>query len=148
MIEMLHISYIDNLSIIAYPPVLDSIGEAVNVVHKTETSFVRRGLVSKGSTALIEVEKLLLELAAYEDLTQGVFYKLRTSADGCSCVRFFESGSFLGAMQKMPASADVAYRVYSEDDVAVEARSLHERRMAISRKRTSGHPKGTHKQFL
>lgn len=128
---------------------MDSLGNAAQLVYTTESSFVRHGFVSQGNTSLIELEKQLLELASYEGVTQGVFYMLRTSSGGSSLIRYFESGTFLGFLHHLKGTAQVPqgfedplYRIFNEEDIEEERRLLLKRRDEISRKRTSGHPKG------
>lgn len=132
-----------------YPSVLDSLGTAAQLVYTAESSFLRHGFVSQANTSLIELEKQLLEFASYEGVTQGVFYMLHTSSGGSSFIRYFESGSFLGVLhhlkgtaQVFPGFEDPAYRIFNEEDIEEERRLLLKRRDEISRKRTSGHPKG------
>ena len=135
----------------AYPAALDSIRSAAEMVYASKSAFRSHGFVSRESTSLIELEKVLLETGAWDGLTQGVLYLLHTSSSGSNCIRFYESGSFVGVMQHLqsnnsgvPIHGAAMYRVYNEADTAKEKQLLRDRNEQMSdSKSKSGNRKGT-----
>ncbi|XP_064627662.1 uncharacterized protein LOC135487619 isoform X2 [Lineus longissimus] len=78
----------------AYPGILDRIGRATDLVYGMEEVLFDNGVVGQDRTSLIELEKDLLEIGAYANVSQGVYYALKIESGGRQLVRFFESGSF------------------------------------------------------
>ena len=75
------------------------------------------------------LEKNLLDLASYSNMTEGVFYVLSLKHGETTMIRLFESGCYSGFFQtqdKLDKSSPT-YRVYTSDDIASRSELINQR---------------------
>lgn len=80
----------------SYPAGLMKLHKVCSHVWRVEEAAKEGGLISKKNPSLLALEKNLLDLAAFEDVSQGVFLAVCLVTEGRDLVRFFEGGSFQG----------------------------------------------------
>ena len=102
---------------------LKKCGHAISDVHNFE-EWLSQKLVfkEKECSHLIEMEKLLLELAATHGVTKGVYYHVTFEKDGSNLTRYFESGSYDGLMDNVilndpQLQGSNPYSIYTKTDV-------------------------------
>lgn len=83
-------------SVVACEKLLNCV-QAAKVFHNFEKELFESAVVGSSNTALPAMEKLLLDMVAYE-CTDGVFYCLALKHGDEVVVRFFEAGCYLGLM--------------------------------------------------
>jgi hypothetical protein len=96
------------------------------------------------SVALPTLEKMLLDLIAYNCCTEGVFYALTVQHEGHIISRFIESRRYCGVMKgfycnRLSTVCGVnafeinALSIYSNTDMIARSESLNLRRESIAR---------------
>jgi hypothetical protein len=81
-----------------YADTCDRIEDAMHAISDSEHELLTHGLVAPECTALLRLERVLLDLAAYTLMSKGVLYAFALKNKAESVVRFFEAGCFRGFM--------------------------------------------------
>ena len=113
---------------------------AIKKVYDFE-KWLSETVVETNSSFLPQLEKVILNFAATSGVTAGVYYHIALEQDGQNIVRYFESGSYDGAMQNVfqaQLEGHYAYRIYTAGDVESHSADLQAKSKNIAEMRSKG----------
>jgi hypothetical protein len=121
---------------------------AAELFYHSDQQLFSCSIVSSSETYLPALEKLLLDLTAY-DCTEGVFYCMALQHADYVVVRYHEAGNCKGFMKSqymqlmssasaIDASKFLLMMLYTSSDVKERAKSLSDRCQSISSTRLTG----------
>lgn len=124
-----------------YPPTYNNIDCAAGYVWNLEKAMYESNFVGRGNRDIVCLHQNLLDLAAYEKVTQGTFFFAKYKFANRDFVCFQESDSFLGFMHnvcasKLPSSS-LLYRAYTAGDVQKRGDYLKKGAASIGSKRST-----------
>ena len=89
---------------------------AMAAISMSEEELLSTGIVSSCCTAMLYLERILLDLAATPGVTSGIYYHFCLRSKWPSITRVYESGLFCGVMEQA-VSSRLGYRY---DDTTVQ----------------------------
>ena len=110
---------------------------AISKVHVFE-QWLTETVVEQGASHLLRLEKVLLDLAATTGVSAGVYYHLAFEKGTEKIARYFESGLYDGAMEKVfwvELPDHHPYCINTKSDIECREHDLQSKTRSISEKR-------------